>query len=287
MLYLKQKEGQRYIRNDFAMRIRSISIDNFGTIRQYETKFSSGFNEIRTSAAPAFAVALQILLWNKTPSYPKRWIRDATKIEAVVQTKQADYRVVLTPDRARAKLVLSAFDSNGADRTSHYLQTVPSDAEETDRNIFYGGNRNIYFALKCSDGEGRADAVSHTRTFASYRRQYAMHFKPLPIRNGYFLALRENGSFAVEDARRRPYTGQLGESDERLARYLCFLQVAAFWDGFEQIRNIHHERKPLLLLDFLEYLDASVLASGKLRQAENLDRQILALTAFPRRESEK
>ena len=180
-----------------------------------------------------------------------------------MQTKQADYRVVLTPDRDRTGLVLSVFDPNGAGRTSHYLQTVPSGAEETDRNIFHGGDRNIYFALKCSDGKGRADAVSRTRTFASYRRRYAMRFKPLPIRNGYFLALREDGSFAVEDARRRPYTGQLGESDERLARCLCFLQVAAFWDGFEQIRNIHHERKPLLLLDFLEYLDTSVLASGK------------------------
>ena len=47
--------------NDFAMLIGPFSVCNFGTIRQYETKFPDGFDEIHTSAAPAeFEAALKL-----------------------------------------------------------------------------------------------------------------------------------------------------------------------------------------------------------------------------------
>ena len=83
------------------MLIKSISVCNFGTISRYETTFRSGFHEIQISAAPELAAALELVLRNHTRNVPKRWIQDDTKIEAVMQTKQTDYRVVLTPNRKR------------------------------------------------------------------------------------------------------------------------------------------------------------------------------------------
>lgn len=270
------------------MLIKSISVCNFGTISRYETTFRSGFHEIQISAAPELAAALELVLRNHTRNVPKRWIQDDTKIEAVMQTKQTDYRVVLTPNRNQSGLLLTAFDQKDADRTAQYLQMFPESAKKNGRNVFYGGNRNIYFALKRCDGKEKrkfANDVIWSQAFHFYRKRYVTGFQPIPIRNGYFLELRNDGRFAVEDARHNFCIGQLSESDERLARYLCFLQVADFWDGFEEIRNMHYERKPLILLDLLEFLDASVLENGKLQQTENFGHQILALTRFSCNES--
>ena len=277
------------------MLIESISVYDFGTISRYETTFRNGFNEIQAFAVPELTAAMGLVLRNKVPSCSKLWIQNTTKIEAVVQTKQTDYRVALTPNRDQSGFSLSAFDHTGADQTSQYLLTFSNGSKEDSRNIFRGGNRNIYFALKYCDREGkrksgrslseRTNDILYMQAFHAYRRRYVMSFKPIPIRNGFFLLLREDGSFAVEDTRHNLCTGRLSETDERLARYLCFLQVAAFWDGFEQIRNMHYERKPLILLDFLEFLNTSVLASGKLQHADNFGYQILALTFFPCNES--
>lgn len=225
------------------MLIESISVCHFGAVSHDEATFQSGFNEMQTSAVPEFATALELILRNHTLNYQKLWIRDDTKIEAVVQTKQAKYRVALTPNRDRSELLLLAFDQNDANRTRQYLQTVQDGAKENNHTVFHGNDRNIYFALKrCDEEENgksggslpqRGDGVFNMQAFHSYRRRYITDFQPIPIQNGTFLSLREDGSFAVEDARRNLCTGQLSETDECLARYLCFLQVAAFWDGFE------------------------------------------------------
>jgi hypothetical protein len=70
----------------------------------------------------------------------------------------------------------------------------------------------------------------------------------------------------------------LSESEQTLFRYLCFLRTAEFWQGFEELRNLHSVKKPILTRDFLERLDESIDTQNVLERTKRLNRQIIMLT---------
>jgi hypothetical protein len=70
----------------------------------------------------------------------------------------------------------------------------------------------------------------------------------------------------------------LSESEQILFRYLCFLRTAEFWRGFEEIRNLHGVKKPLIIKDFLERLDESIDTSSIINRTMELGRQVIILT---------
>ena len=70
----------------------------------------------------------------------------------------------------------------------------------------------------------------------------------------------------------------LSESEQTLFRYLCFLRTAEFWQGFEELRNLHSVKKPILTQDFLERLDESIDLQDILERTRRLNRQIIILT---------
>jgi hypothetical protein len=70
----------------------------------------------------------------------------------------------------------------------------------------------------------------------------------------------------------------LSETERRLFRYICFLNIARFWTDWEQMRDLHHEKKPLAVHSFLEFLDESVDIRGLITRTRELNRQIFILT---------
>ena len=61
-------------------------------------------------------------------------------------------------------------------------------------------------------------------------------------------------------------------------KFLCFLRTAEFWRGFEEIRNLHSIKKPLLISGFLEKLDESIDVRELLLRTEKLKRQTILIT---------
>jgi hypothetical protein len=70
----------------------------------------------------------------------------------------------------------------------------------------------------------------------------------------------------------------LSESEQVLFRYLCFLRTAEFWRGFEELRNLHGIKKPLIIKDFLERLDESIDTKDIIDRTVKLGRQVIILT---------
>jgi hypothetical protein len=79
----------------------------------------------------------------------------------------------------------------------------------------------------------------------------------------------------------------LSETDQKLFWYICFLNIAEFWEDIERIRDLHHERKTLLIQSFLEYLDESVDIEGLLARTLQFRRQVMILTPPMREEIKK
>jgi hypothetical protein len=69
----------------------------------------------------------------------------------------------------------------------------------------------------------------------------------------------------------------LSETEEKLFRYTCFLNVAEFWADIEKIRDLHHEKKPLLIRNFLEFLDESTDIGNLIDRTVRLQRQVIIL----------
>ena len=122
--------------------------------------------------------------------------------------------------------------------------------------------------------------ISNIKAFRRYLRDFIESFEPELLRDGkgYEIVLRKDGRYAV---RCRTYvfsSNMLSESESVMFKYLCFLRTAEFWHGFEEIRNLHSVKKPLLISGFLEKLDESVDVGDLLLRTEKLKRQTILIT---------
>ena len=124
------------------------------------------------------------------------------------------------------------------------------------------------------------DGFSNVKAFRRYLRSFIDNFKPELLRDGkgYEIIIEKNGNYAVKCRVNGSVTSILSESERMLFRYLCFLRTAEFWHGFEELRNLHVIKKPLLISGFLEKLDESIDVRELLCRTDKLKRQTILLT---------
>ena len=180
---------------------------------------------------------------------------------------------------------LQAHDADGKACEKEYAETLRQSAEERSANCFSDFKRQKYphRLFRYRDPEiyyptgafsKRTDGFGVTRCFRGFLRQYVREFRPIRLRDGkdFWLHLQPNGKFAVKTCGGAECAA-LSESESTLYQYLCFLCLAEFWSAAEQLRDLHHPRKPLLVNDFLERLDRSIDVSEILERTARLDRQ--------------
>jgi hypothetical protein len=119
--------------------------------------------------------------------------------------------------------------------------------------------------------------LSNLKAFRAYLRYFIAHFQPELIREGkqYEIVLGSSGSYDVRHKNDNGTSVCLSESEQILFRYLCFLRTAEFWYGFEEIRNLHGVKKPLIIKDFWERLDESIDTSDIIGRTVKLGRQVV------------
>lgn len=117
-----------------------------------------------------------------------------------------------------------------------------------------------------------------TRSFRGFIATYIKHYKPLRLRENkeLYLKLSQDGEFRVgyldndEDV-------YLSESENILYHYFSFISVADFWTRAEKIRNFNFVSKPLLISNFLEFLDESINLAEILERTNKIGRQVIML----------
>ncbi len=266
------------------MFIQHIKIRNFGSIVSYDVVLTQELNLIDSRYIDEIAAAIRVLLCNKTIPAISQWLQEDTRISAIISLANATYTVCAKPQSGRLQLLVT--DPTGADATARYQQTLSHCTEQDAIEAFDGQDKTIPLCLyqyrfreDCDDLSGRTQRLADTETFRRYLYRYIQAFRPEPInsKKNYQTAISPQGKFEV------CYPGlsceiHLSETEQRLFWYICFLNIAAFWANLEKIRDLHHEKKPLVIRNFLEFLDESTDFSGLIARTLKLYRQVIILT---------
>lgn len=266
------------------MFIQHITIENFGAIYSYEMDLAQKLNIINNRYADEITAAISFLLCNKPqPVIPKQWLQVDTRISATIRLGDTTYSVSAKPQLDQ--LQLSATDPAGAEVTERYRYALTHCAEQDDVEEFDGQDKTISLRLyrywccdEFDDLSGRTDRCVDTKTFRRYLHRYIQDYRPERINSQkrYQTTISQQGVF---DVSLPGFDGKihLSETEKRLFCYICFLNVAEFWEGFETIRDLHYEKKPLMIRNFLEFLDESANISKLITRTQKLKRQVVIL----------
>ncbi|MBE6629762.1 MAG: hypothetical protein E7624_02805 [Ruminococcaceae bacterium] len=269
------------------MVIKKLTVLNFGSVEALTLSFSGGLHVVTERFADEVAFALLCICNSKAAPGGTYWIRGNSAFLAEVILAGKEYAVTARPTAARESFCLRARTRGGEERTEEYLY-LTSHCEAQDKAEYFDGNdKNHAKRLLCCDPEQMLSAelcraterLCRIKSFRSYLFSFIKNFAPERLREGkeYEIVLREDGEYAVQHPRlRAPLC--LSESEQRLFRYLCFLRSAEFWHGFEELRNLHSVKKPLLVCHFLERLDESVDVAPLLARTKALSRQVILLS---------
>ena len=138
---------------------------------------------------------------------------------------------------------------------------------------------NRYLQEPTEDLFLRTYRMAETKTFRTYLLRYIQTFTPEPVncQKQYLVTIGRRGVFEVCHPD-MPGPLFLSETEEKLFLYTCFLNIAEFWSGIEALRDLHHDKKPLLIHNFLEYLDETADICSLIDRTLRLQRQIILLT---------
>lgn len=167
------------------------------------------------------------------------------------------YTVYIDADEKKSEMTLKAFDSNGNDKSSEYCLNLMHCVEEDNLTVFNGCDPEITERLYHYMDEETfypqkslsklTDGCSNTNSFRLWLRRY------------------------IKD------TPQEIPNDEMQYRFLCHLKALEFWDGFEDIRNLHYVRKPFIVKNYGEHLEHKNEISTLFDRAMDTGRQVIVL----------
>ena len=288
---------QRTIYKYTVMIIKRITVRNFGSVTFYDADLTPKLNILDTFFTSEISTAIDLVLCSKVlQEHHVIGLRDDTLITAEVLVAESSYYIELKPTN-EGFLKLTALDDKVNDVTEFYRTLISHCTEQDTIDNFDGRDNSFPLRLcwyrGCDDYEvpkdlhSKSNYVVSTKTFRSHLIRYIKAFEPEPINNikNYKATINNQGKFEVV------YPGVAGEvplseTEEKLFWYICFLNVAEFWTDVENIRNMHHEKKPLIIKNFLEFLDQTTDIDGLIARTKKLGRQVIILT-LPMQESLK
>ena len=272
------------------MILKRITIQNLGAVDAFECDFENGLNIVKNRYTEEISGAIQFVLNHRASYLPRLWVSGSTRIEALVCILGKEYLLIVAPNLKQNDLCLRAYDVDGYEKTREYLYLTSHCAEQDLCEVFNKDAPKMFFKpiqyldedryYSPSDLSKCTDRLSETKAFRSYLKTFIQDFKSETIRDGkrYEFYLKKDGRYAVRYKGDNDMPVFLSESEQTLFRYLCFLRTAEFWQGFEELRNLHCVKKPIIIADFLERLDESIDMQDILERTKRLNRQIITLT---------
>ena len=273
------------------MILQNITILNLGAIEHFSCDFSDDVNLLKTHHTNEISYAVQVALNHKDiPPLPRAAMRADTKIEAIISIKKKKYHIIAQPDKAKKVFSLRAYDEHRCDVTAEYLYLTDHCSEQDRADVFIGteremplrflryANEELYFPRH--DLQRLTEKMSSLKAFRAYLKQFINQIQPEIIREGkqYEIILQSDGRCVICHKNYQGAPVCLSESEQILFRYLCFIKTLEFWSGFEELRNLHGVKKPILVEKFLERIDESIDIQNLIKKTAEFNRQIIILT---------
>lgn len=118
---------------------------------------------------------------------------------------------------------------------------------------------------------------SKEKPFRFLLNEYIVGFKPREIskRKNLYLGVTPQGKFiAIKKAGYKSINYDLSTSEQTLFDFLCFIEINKFRQFVNGVKDFNHKGKPLILVNFPDYLDEKFDYISFLKQ-QNLNRKII------------
>ena len=271
------------------MILKNITIQNLGTVTQFSGSFTNGYNVLKDHRTAELLFAVRSVLNHKETPPPNLRVEASTKIDAELEVEGKRYFVHISPSPTLSKMDIQCHGEGGEDLSAEFKYLTSHPPEQDLSEVFSCNDRTLLRFLKYANDDlyyspkelqKTTGGLSAIKAFRAYLRSFIKNFKPEKLRDGkeYEITLEKSGKYAVRYKKDGEVATSLSESEKMIFRYLCFLRTAEFWGGFEELRNMHSIKKPLLISGFLERLDESINTKQLLERTRKLKRQIILFT---------
>ena len=98
------------------------------------------------------------------------------------------------------------------------------------------------------DFQKKTNGFGSTQTFRTYLKEFIQKYGTCDsFTDSYKAGLRSDGSFVRCCPTLSHFIANLNDQEKKLFDYYCYIEVNKFWCGFEDIRDINHEKWPMLI----------------------------------------
>lgn len=143
---------------------------------------------------------------------------------------------------------------------------------------------NYLFAYKKRDFdqaiEKEQSKQANEKNFRSLLNEYIINFKSKEIskkKNLWFYITPQGKFIAIKKAGDKSINYDLSASERILFNFLCFIEINAFRQFVNDIRDFNYKEKPLILVNFPDFLDESFDYISFLRKRK-LNRKIIIVS---------
>lgn len=123
---------------------------------------------------------------------------------------------------------------------------------------------------------------ANEKAFRILLNEYILNFKLKTIieKKNVFLQLTSEGKFiAIKKTDEEKIVCDLSETERTLFNFLCFIEVNKFWQYVNDVRDFNCLKKPLIVINFSEYLDESFGYTDFLKK-QNLNCKIILIEEY-------
>lgn len=245
------------------MILKKLTIENFGKIKRFEASFDSQLAVISDSNADEIIKAIGLVTNNKVLS--GRSVRqiqtNKSYISAELEINNEQY---LVNARGQPQTGVFAYEAYKADcmtpiNPNELFRSIRLCEEEEELTYFCFNKKNAYAERFLhykdpdkyySPGEFQklTDGLGITRSFRAYLTEYIREYEPdvIPLME-YKTDILSDGRFIGYSANSPNTIIKLEDDNIRLFDYMCYLDINDFWDGFEEIRDMNHEKWPMII----------------------------------------
>ena len=195
--------------------------------------------------------------------------------------KEKDIYEIKTDNADKVAEALYESFYNPSDCFHRYENVVFNCSAEYEPRLKYS---DFLSAYKKRDFDEQKESLllkqSKEKPFRFLLNEYIVGFKPREIskRKNLYLDVTPQGKFiAVKKSGDKSINYDLSASEQTLFDFLCFVEINKFRQFVNDIRDFNYKEKPLILVNFPDFLDESFDYISFLRK-QKLNRKIIIVT---------
>ena len=245
------------------MVFKKLKIKQFGKIKRFEISFHEQLTAIFDADTEDIIKAIGLATGNKSliGNISINNISDSTHIVLELEIAGIIYLITVRGQLYGTKCRYGGINraNNTAVDVSLILRNIRL-CEEEESLIYYRYDPKNFYAERFAhykdpdkyypygDFQKRINGTGITRSFRAYMAEYIRKYETSDFLSfGYKIKLCQDGRFIGCGANIFNSVTDSDDCFKKLFDYKCYLDVNDFWSGFEDIRDMNHEKWPMIV----------------------------------------